>query len=98
MHARMWLVLVLLTAAKAERCDPPSQIVDWVKTLPGDNRERRKAIEARLKAGSADFWLRRLFLDGSVYQRSPVRDEYRKRFEAHPNDLDEEYLYGRSLV
>jgi len=39
-----------------------------------------------------------LFLDNAIYERRAVREQYRKRFEEHPDSIDDYYLYGRSLV
>ena len=94
----MTLVVLLATTARGERCDPPAPIAEFVRALPDDNAKRRAAIEEKLKSDAEDFWLNRLFLDGSVYQRSAIRERYRQRSEAHPGNLDDEYLYGRSLI
>lgn len=94
----MTLVVLLATAARGEPCDPPPRLAEFVRTLPDDNAKRRAAIEARLKSDPEDFWLNRLYLDSSVYQRSAIRDRYRQRAEAHPGNVEDEYLYGRSLV
>jgi hypothetical protein len=87
----------LSTVASAERCDPPAQFADFLRTLPDNNGERYAAIAEKLKSNPGEFWLNRLFLDGSVYERSLIREEYRAKFEADQN-LEKEYLYGRSLV
>jgi len=96
---RLWICLILLLSpfAWADRCDPPAQFAQLLATLPDDNSERHKAIGEKLKSSSEDFWLNRLFLDGSVYERGAIREKYRLRFEAN-RSLDNEYLYGRSLV
>ncbi len=98
MRYRLCLVLLLSTAARGERCDPPAALAGFVASLPSDNAQRRAAIEERLKSDPDNFWLNRLFLDGSVYERAPIRDRYRAMFEAHPGNPDDEYLYARSLV
>ncbi len=92
------LFAVFAGVARGERCDPPPRLAEFVRTLPDDNAKRRAAIEERLKSDPEDFWLNRLFLDRSVYQRSAIREPYRQRAEAHPGNLEDEYLYGRSLV
>ena len=89
-----WLIPAI---AAAERCDPPAQFAQFSGTLPDDSGERRKAIGEMLQSHPGDFWLNRLSLDGAVYQRRPIREQYRARFEAAPS-LDNEYLHGRSLV
>jgi thiol-disulfide isomerase/thioredoxin len=81
----------------AERCDLPAQITEFLRTLPEDNGERHKIIGETLKSSPNDFWLNRLFLDGSVYERSAIREKYRVKFEAD-RSVENQYLYGRSLV
>jgi thiol-disulfide isomerase/thioredoxin len=97
MRKRACLVLFVSTVAWAARCDPPAQIAEFVRTFPESGDKRRAAIEERLKSDPDDFWLNRLFLDGSVYERRPIREKYEPRFQEHPG-LDSQYLYGRSLV
>jgi thiol-disulfide isomerase/thioredoxin len=103
MRSRVWLILFVWIIfcsklAWAERCDPPASIAEFLRMLPNDNRERLAVIRDRLKSSPEDFWLNRLLLDGLVYERSSTRDTYRKRYAANPESLDNQYLYGRSLV
>jgi hypothetical protein len=97
MRSRIWLALLVSTLAQADRCDPPAQIVQFLTTLPDDNRERHKMIGERVKSSPNDFWLNRLFLDGSRYEGSAIRDRYLVWFETNRN-IENKYLYGRSLV
>lgn len=103
MRSQMWLVLFFWTifgskVVRAGRCDPPQPISEFSRTLLDDNRERHAAIGERLKSSPEDFSLNRRFLDGSVYERGAIRDKYKKRFAANPDNVDNQYLYGRSLV
>jgi thiol-disulfide isomerase/thioredoxin len=95
---RFLCLLLVVAPAWADRCTLPADTSEFVQTLPIDRGDRRHAIEEALKARPDDFNLNRLFLDGSVYERRPVRDRYRHQYEAHPGDLDFAYLYARSLV
>src|SRR4051812_16687545 len=97
MAKRVWLILLFSIVAWAERCDPPAQITAFLNALPDDNTERRKLIGESLKSSPGDFWLNMSFLDGSVYQRSAVREKYRLKFQEN-RTLENQYLYGRSLV
>jgi thiol-disulfide isomerase/thioredoxin len=94
------LCLILFFAAimAAETCDPPARLAEFLQTLPDAGPERRPAIEKQLSFSPEDFWLNRLFLEGPIYERAPIRETYKKRFDAHPESLDDEYLYARSLV
>ena len=42
--------------------------------------------------------MNRLFLEGAIYERAPIREKYKKRFDAYPGSLNDEYLYARTLV
>jgi len=98
MQTRVCLILFASMMLRAERCDPPAGLHDFVQSLPDRGRERRDQIEQRLAGDPENFWLTRLWLDSSVYEKRAIREKYRKRFEAHPESLDDEYLYARSLV
>ncbi len=97
MAIRFCALLLFSTLAWGERCDPPARIVQFLGTLPEDSHERHKAIGEALESSPDDFWLNRLFLDGSVYERSAIREKYLAKFDQN-RSLDNEYLYGRSLV
>ena len=103
MRSRMLLILFLWTVAfsylaKADPCDSPARISEILRKLPDGNHERHAAFGEQAKYNPDDFWINRLFLDGSVYEHTPIRERYKGRFDARPGDLDSEYLYGRSLV
>jgi hypothetical protein len=83
MATRICLILLFSTLARAQRCDPPAQIMQLLHSLPDNNSERHKMIGERLKSSPDDFRLNRLFLDGSVYERSPVCEKYRTKLEAN---------------
>jgi hypothetical protein len=72
------------------RCDPPEPIAEFSRALPDDNRERHAAIGERPKSSPEDFSLNRLFLDGSVYERSAIPDKYMNRFAANPDNVDDQ--------
>jgi hypothetical protein len=97
MATRVCMILFFSTLTWAERCDLPAQITQFLRTLPEDNGERHKIIGETVKSSPNDFWLNRLFLDGSVYERSAIREKYRVKFEAD-RSVENQYLYGRSLV
>lgn len=97
MGRRFCVVLLFSTLGWAQRCDPPASIADLLQKLPDDNGQRNKIIREMLQSAPDDFWLNRLFLDGFVYERSPIREKYWTKFEAN-RTLENQYLYGRSLV
>ena len=65
--------------AFAETCDPPARIAEFLQTLPDAGPERRAAIEKQLSSSPDDFWVNRLFLEGAIYERAPIREKYKKR-------------------
>ena len=79
-------------------CDLTPETAAFLASLPADPHAIRAAIEARLNTDPDNFTLNRLFLDSSVYEKSPVRERYRNLLDAHPGNLDYEYLRARSLV
>ena len=98
MGVRVWVVVLFVPALGwAGRCDAPAQDAEFLRTLPDGDHERREAIGKAIEARPGDFWLNRLYLDGAVYERSAIREKYRARYEAD-RSLENEYLYGRSLV
>jgi hypothetical protein len=98
MTACICAILLFSAIACAERCDPPAQIVEFVRTLPDHRDEQHASIARRLEASPDDFWLNRLFLESAAFNHSAVREKYRDKYTAHPDSLDDEYLYARSLV
>ncbi len=102
MRSRMLFFFLCTVAfsylAKADPCDSPGRITEILRKLPDGIHERHVALGELAKSNPDDFWINRLFLDGSVYERIPIRERYKGRFDAHPGNLDSEYLYGRSLV
>jgi thiol-disulfide isomerase/thioredoxin len=95
---RFLCVLLLAVPVWADRCTLPADIADFIQSLPIDRGARHDAIGEALKPKPDDFSLNRLFLDGSVYERRAVREQYQHEYEAHFGDLDFAYLYARSLV
>jgi len=103
MRSRTWLILFLAIILCSEvvgagPCDPPPQIATFFRGLPDNPRNQHWSIEERLDSSPDDFWLNRLFLESSIYERDPIREKYRRRLEAHTDSLDDRYLYARSLV
>ena len=97
MTTRVCVFLLFASVGWAQRCDPPAEIHELLRTLPEDNGARHKALGEAVQSKPENFWLNRLFLDGSVYEPSAIRERYRARFEANPS-AENQYLYGRSLV
>jgi thiol-disulfide isomerase/thioredoxin len=91
------LLVIFSAVVWAQRCDPPPPTAQLLRTLPDGNSERHKALAEILKSHPEDFWLNRSFLDGAVYEHAAIREKYRACFEAN-RSLENEYLYGRSLV
>jgi len=98
MPKRVCLAIFASVLAWAGRCDPPAQVAEFIRTLPDRVYEQHTVIQNRLNSSPDDFWLNRLFLETSTSNHSPVREKYRTRERAHPDSLDDEYLYERSLV
>ena len=77
------LSLSAVGAAQTVQCDPPALVAEIIKALPTGSA-RHAALGDLIRAGKGDFWVSEAFLGGSVYERKPIRDLYRQRFESHP--------------
>jgi|GEM_PF-644475 len=95
---RLFCVFLLAVPVWADRCTLPAGVAEFVQTLPAERGARHQSLGEAARAKPDDFHLNRLFLDGSVYEKQAVREQYRREYETHPGDLDYTYLYARSLV
>jgi hypothetical protein len=90
----VWFLLAIGLRA-SDRCDSPSELTDFIQSLPAEGNARRGAIEEKLRqtptiSHSTD--------DSSVYKRRPIPDGYQELLKSHPDRVDYQYLRGRSLV
>lgn len=97
----MRLLPALLTPAvliAADACRVPAEVEAFHRHLPADRLLGDVAIKDRLRTEPDNFFLHRMLLERSVYQRKDVRDRYAAMAEEHPNNLNYEYLHARSLL
>ena len=92
------LFLLVPAALAASLCDIPPAIEELRRSLPSDRVLWWDALEERIRQQPEDFHLNRLYVDGSVYFRKPVRDRYARLAEKYPDNLNYQYLHARSLV
>ena len=92
------LFLLVPAALAASLCDIPPAIEELRRSLPSDRVLWWDALDERIRQQPEDFHLNRLYVDGSVYFRKPVRDRYARLAEKYPDNLNYQYLHARSLV